>query len=154
MNKANMAKRIAMIHLIMQGYLGIQVAELLNIHRETISIYVQKLHQGGVDALFKRHCVPGRKPYPSSDEERELRKMPGESTPADKGYGIETGWNTRIIQHELEEKFSVTMSLHRWGFRYTRPAYTLKRANPPKTKRVSARDGPHKKFVRQHGCNL
>jgi len=30
MKKANMAKRIAVIRLIMQGYLGIQVAELLN----------------------------------------------------------------------------------------------------------------------------
>jgi DNA-binding CsgD family transcriptional regulator len=42
MKNANMAKRIAVIRLIMQGYLGIQVAELLNIHRETVSIYVQK----------------------------------------------------------------------------------------------------------------
>jgi hypothetical protein len=45
----------------------------------------------------------------------------------------------RIIQHVSEEKFSVTMSrgsiddmLHRWGFRYTRPTYNLKRANPQK----------------------
>ncbi|MGJ3223614.1 hypothetical protein [Geobacillus thermoleovorans] len=32
-----------------------------------------------------------------------------ESTPADEGYGIKTSWNTRIIQHVLEEKFAVTM---------------------------------------------
>ena len=74
-----------------------------------------------------------------TDEEREWRKMLEESLPADEGYGIETGWNTRIIQHVL--KFSVTMSrggicdmLHRWGFRYTRPTYTLKRTNPQKQK--------------------
>jgi transposase len=141
MKKANMAKRIAVIRLIMQGYLGIQVAELLNIHRETVSIYVQKFNQGGMDALLERHYAPGRKPYLSPDEERELRKMLEESTPADEGYGIETSWNTRIIQHVLEEKYSVTMSrggicdmLHRWGFRYTRPTYTLKRANPQKQK--------------------
>nr|WP_027410583.1 IS630 family transposase [Anoxybacillus tepidamans] len=141
MKKANMAKRIAVIRLIMQGYLGIQVAELLNLHRETVSIYVQKFNQGGMDTLLERRYAPGRKPYLSPEEERELKKMLEESTPADEGYGIETGWNTRIIQHVLEEKFSVTMSrggigdmLHRWGFRYTRPTYTLKRANPQKQK--------------------
>jgi hypothetical protein len=32
MKKANMSKRIAVIRLIMQGYLGIQIAELLNLH--------------------------------------------------------------------------------------------------------------------------
>ena len=94
----------------MQCYLGIQVAELLNLNRETVSIYVQKFNQGGMDALLERRYAPGRKPYLSPEEERELKKMLEESTPADEGYGIETGWNTRIIQHVLEEKFSVTMS--------------------------------------------
>ncbi|WP_328268410.1 winged helix-turn-helix domain-containing protein [Parageobacillus thermoglucosidasius] len=60
----------------------------------------------------------------NANEERCWKKAP-----CHEGYGIETGWNTRIIQHVLEKKFSVTMSrggicdmLHRWGFRYTRPA--------------------------------
>nr|WP_117017558.1 winged helix-turn-helix domain-containing protein [Aeribacillus pallidus] len=86
-----------------------------------------------MDALFERHYAPGRKPYVSPDEERELRKILEESTPTDEGYGIETSWNTQIIQHVLEDKFSVTMScggicdmLHRWGFRYTRPMRILK----------------------------
>lgn len=74
MKKANMAKRIAVIRLIMQGYLGIQVAELLNLHRETVSIYVQKFTQGGMDALLERRYAPGRKPYLSPEEERELKK--------------------------------------------------------------------------------
>ncbi|WMT18096.1 helix-turn-helix domain-containing protein [Parageobacillus toebii] len=84
-----------------------------------------------------------------------------ESTPADEGYGIETGWNTRIIQQVLEEKFSVTMSrggigdmLHRWEFRYTRPAYTLKRANPQKQKEFQQEMELIKKLVRQHGHHL
>ncbi|MGX1902698.1 helix-turn-helix domain-containing protein [Thermolongibacillus altinsuensis] len=116
-----------MIRLILQGYLGIQVAELLNPHRETVSIYVQKFNQSGMEALLERHYAPSRRSYLSPEEERELRKMLEESTPTGEGYGIETCWNTRIIQHALEENFSVTMSrggicdmLHRWGFRYTR----------------------------------
>ncbi|WP_244149288.1 winged helix-turn-helix domain-containing protein [Anoxybacillus pushchinoensis] len=29
-------------------------------------------------------------------------------------------------------RYGITKMLHRWGFRYTRPTYTLKRANPRK----------------------
>ncbi|SFD39167.1 Homeodomain-like domain-containing protein [Bacillus sp. 491mf] len=47
--KVSMAKRVAVIRLIMQGYYAIQVAELLNVHRETISGYVKKFNHGGID---------------------------------------------------------------------------------------------------------
>ncbi len=131
-----MAKRVATIRLILQGYLGIQVASLLNIHRETISSYVQKFNRGGMDELLHRGYAPGRKPYLSLEEEEELKRMIETSTPAEEGYGIESSWDTRVLQHALEEKFSVTMSrggikdmLHRLGFTYTRPTYRLKRAN-------------------------
>ncbi|WP_263432913.1 hypothetical protein [Metabacillus rhizolycopersici] len=41
-----MAKRVAVICLIMQGYYAIQVTELLNVHRETITNYIKKLNEG------------------------------------------------------------------------------------------------------------
>jgi transposase len=141
MKHANMAKRITAIRLIMQGHFGVQVAQFLNLHRETISIYVQKFNQGGMEELLKREYPPGRKPYLSNEEENELKEMIMNSTPADEGYGMETSWNSRIIQQVLEDRFSVTMSrggiqemLHRLGFRYKRPTYTLKRANPTQQK--------------------
>lgn len=37
----------------MQGYYAIQVAELLNIHRETISEYVKKFNNGGMEELLR-----------------------------------------------------------------------------------------------------
>ena len=49
LKKASMAKRMTVIRLIMQGYYAIQVAELLNIHRETISDYVKKFNEGGIE---------------------------------------------------------------------------------------------------------
>lgn len=59
-----------------------------------------------------------------------------EYTPEKEGFVIEAYWNTRIIQHVLEEKwgismtrFGITKMLHRWRFSYTRLTYTLKRAN-------------------------
>ena len=58
--KASMAKRVAIIRLVMQGYYAIQVAELLNVHRETISSYVKKFNQGGMEALLHRGYSSGK----------------------------------------------------------------------------------------------
>jgi len=133
---ANMAKRVATIHLVMQGYIGLQVAQLLNLHRQSVSSYVQKFNEGGMDALLERHYAPGKKPYLPQEEEVQLKKIILESTPAQEGLGVEAYWNTRIIQHVLEEKFHMSMTrfgitkmLHRWGLSYTRPTYTLKRVD-------------------------
>jgi transposase len=137
--KASMAKRVAVIRLIMEGYYAIQVAELLNVHRETISTYVKKFNHGGMEALIHRDYSPGKPSFLSLEEEQEVRRMIENSTPAEEGYGCESCWDTRILKHILEEKFSITMSrsgicemLKRWGFSYTRPTYTLKRANRQK----------------------
>lgn len=54
-------RQTAVTRLIRQCYLEVQAAELLNIHREIVSIYVQKFNQGGMDALLERHYAPGRK---------------------------------------------------------------------------------------------
>ncbi|MBO9128588.1 winged helix-turn-helix domain-containing protein [Bacillus sp. 165] len=139
LKQAAMAKRVAVIRLIMQGYYAIQVAELLNVHRETISGYVKKFNQGGMDALLYRGSSPGKPPFLSSEQEQELRRLLVHSTPTEEGIGCESRWDTRILKHVIQEKFTITMSrngigdmLKRWGFRYTRPTYTLKHANQEK----------------------
>ena len=137
--KASMARRVTTIRLLMQGYYAIQVAELLHLHRETISEYVKKFNEGGMDGLLHRKHPPGRRTYLSPEEEQEVRRMLEFSTPAEEGYGCESCWDTRILKEVLEARFSVTMTrggighmLKRWGFRYTRPTYTLKRADQNK----------------------
>lgn len=120
-----MAKRVAVVRLIMQGHYAFEIAGWLNIHRQTVSKYVKKFNQGGMDSLLHREYAPGKTPFLSPEE----------------GYGCETCRDTRILQEVLKKKFAVTMSrsgigdmLKRWGFSYTRPTYTLKRADRKKQK--------------------
>ncbi|MDQ0221234.1 helix-turn-helix domain-containing protein [Peribacillus cavernae] len=80
-----MAKRVAVIRLIMQGYYGIQVAVLLNLHREIISSYDKKFHQGGMKALLHRDYSSGKPPFLSPEEEQEVKRMIEHSTPVKKG---------------------------------------------------------------------
>ncbi|MFJ5623131.1 winged helix-turn-helix domain-containing protein [Peribacillus loiseleuriae] len=141
--KASMARRIATIRLLMQGYYAIQVAELLNLHRETVSEYVKKFNTSGMEGLLHRKYAPGRRAYLSPEAEQEIRRILEFSTPAEEGYGCESCWDTRILKEVLEDRFSVIMTrgginlmLKRWGFSYTRPTYALKRADKNKQESV------------------
>jgi hypothetical protein len=41
------------VRLVMRGYMGLEVVELFNLHRQSVSIYVQKFNDVGMDALLE-----------------------------------------------------------------------------------------------------
>ena len=61
-----MAKRVAVIRVVMQGYYVIQVAELLNVHRDYSS---------------------DKSPFLLPGEEQEVGRIMEHSTLAEEGYG-------------------------------------------------------------------
>lgn len=81
-------KRIMAVRFVMEGYQGIEVATLLNLHRQSVSTYVKRFNQGGMDDLLERKSAPGRSPYLSELEEIEVKRWLTESTPADEGIGM------------------------------------------------------------------
>lgn len=138
----NMRQRVMAVRLIMENYTGKEAAHLLNIHRDTVSTYVKVFNRNGMDGLLERGSSPGKPPYLTEEEKQELKHMILESTPEKEGFGIQVNWDTRVIQHGLEERFSVTMSrsgIHKMllnmGFSYTRPTYTLAKADVEEQKR-------------------
>ena len=72
---------------VMEGYQGLEAAALLNVHRQSVSTYVNHFNQGGMDQLLKRKSAPGRSPYLSATEEEEVKRWLTESTPAKEGFG-------------------------------------------------------------------
>lgn len=131
--------RVMAVRLVMEGQKGIDVARFLGLHRDSVSTYVKNFTIGGMEALLKQTPPPGKRPYLTEEEQQELKRMIVESTPAEEGFGLESCWNTRILQYVIEDKFAVTMSrsgitdlLHRLNLRYTRPTYTLAKANKEK----------------------
>lgn len=81
--EASMARQIATIRLLMQGYYAIQVAELLNLHRETVSEHVKKFNTSGMKGLLHREYAPGRRAYLLQEEEKEIRRILEFSTPVE-----------------------------------------------------------------------
>ena len=47
MKDASSLKRVMAVHFVMEGYQGLEVAVLLNVHRQSVSTYVNHFNQGG-----------------------------------------------------------------------------------------------------------
>ncbi|MED0681400.1 winged helix-turn-helix domain-containing protein [Aneurinibacillus thermoaerophilus] len=124
--------RVMAVRLVMEGYLGKEVAAMLNLYRQSVSTYVAIFNQGGLDTLLERKKSHGKEPYLTEEQQAEWKRIILESTPAEQGMGMYALWDTRILQTFLKEKFGVSMTrvgilkmLRRLCLRYTRPTYTL-----------------------------
>ncbi|MFZ0447176.1 MAG: winged helix-turn-helix domain-containing protein [Bacillus sp. (in: firmicutes)] len=148
--------RLAAVRLVMEGYKAIDVAAMLNVHRQSVSTYVKNFEEGGIPKLLHRKTLPGKVPYLSKEEQNELKQTILTKTPHELGMGLECHWNTKVIQDYLFEQFSVWMTregirvmLHRLELRYTRPTYVLKKADVQKQKQFQQQIDLVKKIIRR-----
>nr|WP_020062947.1 winged helix-turn-helix domain-containing protein [Bacillus sp. 123MFChir2] len=138
-NNAFFRTRIMAVRLVMQGKLGKEVAEICGIHRQSVSEYVKRFNEGGMDLLLERKMAPGRACFLTDDQQQALKEIILTSTPTDQGLGSAVSWTTPVIQEYLRRTYDVEMSttgvlrmLWRLKLSYTRPTYTLKKADPKK----------------------
>lgn len=131
--------RITAVRLIMEGYMTIQVAQLLNIARQTVSIYVKKFEAGGIESLLERKPLPGKKPFLTDEEQVKLKEFVLTKHPFDFEISQAANWTIKTIREVIEQQFSVSMSsegvrklLIRLGFSHTRATYVLEKANEEK----------------------
>ncbi|WP_078411358.1 helix-turn-helix domain-containing protein [Priestia abyssalis] len=131
--------RIMAVRLVMEGRMGKETAQLCNLHRQSVSTYVKKFNEGGIDALLDRKYGPGRACFLTEDQQDELKKMMLTSSPSDHGLGCGVSWTTPIIREYLKNTYHIQMSLTgilrmlwRLGLSYTRPTYVLAKADPEK----------------------
>jgi transposase len=137
--KASNQRRIIAVRMIMEGYMAIEVAKLLGIHRQSVSSYIMKFEQGGIEELLSRKPIPGKQPRLLSTQQQEMKQLILHSTPAELDISQDSFWNTRTVQQLIQQKFDVDLSresirimLHRLNLSYTRATYVLKKANKQK----------------------
>ncbi|WP_256703105.1 helix-turn-helix domain-containing protein [Bacillus cereus] len=90
-------QRLMSIRLVMDGHSATSAAQIIDICRQSVSIYVQMFNSDGIESLFERRYSPGRTPYLSSSEEIEIRNILIESTPDQEGIDPEMHWDTRVV---------------------------------------------------------
>ncbi|WP_110114983.1 helix-turn-helix domain-containing protein [Bacillus sp. CGMCC 1.16541] len=137
--RANMRHRITAVRLVMEGKLGKEVAEICNLHRQTVSEYVHRFNEGGLDLLLERKFGQGRPCFLTEEQQKKLKEVILTSSPSDHELGTAVSWTTPIVSEYILRTYDVQMTqtgvlrmLWRLSLRYTRPTYVLKKADPQK----------------------
>jgi transposase len=131
-------ERLQCIHLLLLGESLKNIAKILNRGADTIGDYVKAYCSHGLEGLQLQQS-PGRPKRLSSEQEQELYQTVVEKTPADVGFPANMNWTALLIRDWVKSQFQVQYSergtrelLYRLGFSYTRPTYTLAKADPQK----------------------
>jgi transposase len=127
--------KITVIMLCLDGRGVLEIKRLLNMSDKTVSKYIRLFSKGGLEELLQYGKGSG-KPPKLSEQERALLAEKILSTPKDCGCEESANWTSKLIQKFIKKEFGTDMGLtgiqallHRMGFSFTRPTYTLARAD-------------------------
>lgn len=131
-------KRYDTLLLYMEGYSRKQIAEVLHIPHRTVCAHISSYQKGGINALLLiKHAGAPRKL--SDEQEHTLIQIISTQTPEEAGMGIFANWTSSLACKLAKERFGVAFSdrgmrnlFDRVGLSYTRPTYTLEKADPEK----------------------
>lgn len=133
-------ERYQAVYLYLSGYKMKVIAEIINRHRVTVSNYISAYNDGNIAGLTLGHS-PGKSPKLSEKQMVDLLKTISTKVPADVGFTARYNWTLALAVEFVENEFNVSYSLrgmssllHRLGLSYTRPTYTLEKADSEKQK--------------------
>lgn len=135
---AKQKRRYDVVRLYLEGYQKQEIADIFHIATQTVSSYLRRYKQGGVQGLrIKKQTGQPRKL--TDEQEQELMAVLSSHTPKQEGLGPFQNWTAPLACCFVEKRFGVTFSergmrdvFYRIGLSYTRPTYTLKKADPEK----------------------
>lgn len=131
-------QRYDTVILFLEGHSRKEISAVLHIPKRTSDHYIHLYQQGGADALFIKK-QPGYKKKLTDEQEKELFNIISTQTPQEAGIGVFANWTAALACCLVAERFKVKYSqrgmrnlFDRIGLSYTRPTYTLAKANPEK----------------------
>ena len=124
--------------LYMEGYPRKQISQILHIPLRTVSDHISHYKKGGIEApVLKKQ--PGAPRKLSDAQEAELLSVISTKTPQEAGVGVFASWTAALACAFVKQRFGVSFStrgmlnlFQRRGLSYTRPTYTLNKADPEK----------------------
>lgn len=131
-------KRYDAVLLHLEGHGYSEIAKILHVPSRTISTYLKLYRETGVDGLtLKKQTGQPRKL--SAQQEQVLFETISTSSPEKERLGPFANWTAPLACAWIRKHFGVSFSergmrdvFYRIGLSYTRPTYTLKKADPQK----------------------
>ena len=133
-----MYQRYMVVLYCLKGYLNSEISKFVDLCQHTVGAYVNKYKEFGLTGLELAHS-PGAPRMLTAEQEKKLVDIITNNTPDEVGFPNKKNWNIGIIKQWIFNTFGVQYSysgmadaLHRLRMSYTRPTYTLAKANSQK----------------------
>lgn len=130
--------RYDVVLLYMEGHSRKQISQVLHIPLRTVSYHISRYENGGIESLILIK-QPGAPKKLSNVQEAELLSVISTKTPQEAGVGVFANWTAAPVCAFVKQRFGISFStrgmlnlFQRLGLSYTRPTYTLNKADPEK----------------------
>jgi len=126
------------VRLHLEGRPGKEIAEIFNITYRTVRNYINSYDEKGIDGLILAK-PPGRETKLTEEQEKKLYDCISTKIPKEVGFEPFVNWSAPLAVAWVSREFGVIFSergmrdvFYRMNLSYTRPTYTLKKADPSK----------------------
>ncbi|EIM06493.1 transposase [Planococcus antarcticus DSM 14505] len=141
-------ERYLAVKLILQGKTQKEAAEIIGRNEHTVGKYIAGYQASGLEGLVRR-TAPGRESKLKFEQLRELKEIIAYQTPVDCGFPARANWTLSLAVQLINVKWNESYTLkgasrllHSLGLSYTRPTYTLKKADPVKQEKFRVQTFP------------
>lgn len=130
--------RYQVIYMLLSGEPYEKISQYTGLSTKTLFNYRRVYCEKGLAGLIPKK-QPGRKPHLTAEQEAQVVSIIVNKTPKDVGFPVEMNWTAPLIRDWIKRTFNVSFSergtrdlLYRLGLSYTKPTYTLEKADPVK----------------------
>lgn len=130
--------RYQVLILHYRGYTNVHISKIMDLNQHTVAAYINSYEQKGLEGLNMGKTT-GCPRFLTKEQEEKLYEVITTKTPDEVGFGHRKNWNANIARKWVSDNFQVEYSnrgmlqvLHRLNLSYTRPTYTLEKADPEK----------------------
>lgn len=133
-----MYQRYRVIYLHLKGYTNRDIAKDEGFCEHTVGTYITKYNKNGLAGLNLKHS-PGAPRLLTPEQEKELEMVITTKTPDEVGFPNRKNWYINIVQEWVKNTWGIKYShrgmaevLYRLELSFTRPTYTLAKADTQK----------------------
>lgn len=140
--KENTNKRMHIRYMViyhhLEGYTNLEIAAIEHICNHTVGTYINSYKERGLEGL-KMGKSSGAPRFLTDEQEKTLIEVIINKTPDEVGFPNRKNWDCNIVCQWVLNNFNIKYSrngmlqvLHRHNLSYTRPTYTLAKADSVK----------------------
>jgi putative transposase len=140
----SMHVRYMVIYHYLEGAANVDIANMFNICAHTVGNYIKKYTTNGLSSLVPAP-KSGAPKLLSKEQEERLKEIITLNTPDNVGFPNKKNWTTSLALQWVNNNFHIEYShsgmlkvLHRLGLSFTKPTYTLAKADSKKQEEFKA----------------